>query len=94
MVYSPYRLVGKTNWYAYLAQPEHRASLDQLGQALQCIKAIAQYLKKAAPRSLKINFCNYFGLCKLYLADYMGAFPYKTLHNQRFIGQFFSAVSS
>ena len=43
--YSPSRSADKTNWYACLAQLEHIASLDQLGQDPQCIKAIEQYLK-------------------------------------------------
>ena len=57
MVYSPCRSVGKTNWYAYLAQLEHTARLDQQGQGRQCIKVIEQYLKIKATRSPKNYIC-------------------------------------
>jgi hypothetical protein len=60
MVYSPCRIVDKTNWYAYLAQLKHRASLAQLGQAPQCTKAIERCLKIEAKVSPKFITYNYF----------------------------------
>ena len=50
MACSPYQSVDKTNWYACLLQPIHKAIPDQLIQGRQYIKAIEQYLKIKAKR--------------------------------------------
>ena len=89
MVYSPCQSVDKTNWYTCLLQLEHIADPDQLDQDHQYIKAIEQYLKIKAKRSPQLITYKILGLCKLYCPKYMGGFPYKTLHNQRFIGCYF-----